>query len=346
MRVSLIAALAASLMVGASDAAWADPLRNQVKGLFEPVPSLPPALPGNPATPEKLALGKMLYFDPRLSESHNISCSTCHIIGMGGADGRSTSIGHNWQRGDRNAPTVLNAVFNTAQFWDGRAADLKEQAGGPIVNPVEMGITKQHAVEQLKGIPGYVEAFKKAFPGDRDPVKYDNIGKAIAVFEATLITPDAPFDRWLKGEDGALSEVQKQGLKIFIEKGCSACHNGVNIGGSSYAPFGVVQKPGWEFLPPDDRGRFAVTKTVSDDYVFKVPTLRNVELTAPYFHSGHAWDLKQAVAVMGESQLGQKLSDGEIDKVTEFLKSLTGQQPEVTFPILPPSVAATPRPQP
>lgn len=346
MRVSLIAALAASLMAEAADIAWADPLRDQVKGLFEPVPTSPPPLPGNPATPEKLALGKMLYFDPRLSESHNISCSTCHIIGMGGADGRSTSIGHNWQRGDRNAPTVLNAVFNTAQFWDGRAADLKEQAGGPIVNPVEMGITKQHAVEQLKGIPGYVEAFKKAFPGDPDPVKYDNIGKAIAVFEATLITPDAPFDRWLKGDDSALADVQKQGLKIFVEKGCSACHNGVNIGGGSYAPFGVVQKPGWEFLPPDDRGRFAVTKTVSDDYVFKVPTLRNVELTAPYFHSGHAWDLNQAVAVMGESQLGQKLSDAEIVKVTEFLKSLTGRQPEVTLPVLPPSVAATPRPQP
>ncbi|HET6378860.1 MAG TPA: cytochrome-c peroxidase [Methylocella sp.] len=346
MRASLIAALAAFLMAGAADAAWADPLRNQVKGLIDPVPTSPPALPGNPATPEKLALGKMLYFDPRLSESHNISCSTCHIIGMGGADGRSTSIGHNWQRGDRNAPTVLNAVFNTAQFWDGRAADLREQAGGPIVNPVEMGITKQHAVEQLKGIPGYVEAFKKAFPGDPDPVKYDNIGKAIAVFEATLITPDAPFDRWLKGDDKALTEDQKKGLKIFVEKGCSACHNGVNIGGGSYAPFGVVQKPGWEFLPPDDRGRFAVTKTVSDDYVFKVPTLRNVELTAPYFHSGHAWDLKQAVAVMGESQLGQKLSDDEIGKVTEFLKALTGRQPEVTLPVLPPSVAATPRPQP
>ena len=224
---------------------------------------------------------------------------------MGGADGRSSSIGHNWQLGGRKAPTVLNAVFNKAQFWDGRAADLKEQAGGPIVNPVEMGITKQHAVEQLQGIPGYVEAFKKAFPGEADPIVYDNIGKAIAVFEATLITPDAPFDRWLKGDDKALTEEQKQGLKIFVDKGCSTCHNGINIGGGMYARFGVVQKPGWEYLPPDDRGRFAVTKTVSDDYVFKVPTLRNVELTAPYFHSGHAWDLKQAVAVMGEFSLAR-----------------------------------------
>ena len=344
MRLPLIAPFLAFLMIGPPVAA--DPLRDQVKGLFDPIPQTPPALPGNPVTPEKLALGKMLYFDPRLSESHNISCSTCHIIGMGGADGRSTSIGHNWQRGGRNAPTVLNAVFNKAQFWDGRAADLKEQAGGPIVNPMEMGITKQHAVEQLKGIPGYVDAFKKAFPAEADPIIYDNIGKAIAVFEATLITPDAPFDRWLKGDDKALTEEQKEGLKIFVDKGCSTCHNGVNVGGGMYAPFGVIQRPGWEFLPPDDRGRFAVTKTVGDDYVFKVPTLRNIELTAPYFHSGHAWDLKQAVAVMGESQLGQNLNEAEIDKVTAFLKSLTGRQPEVVLPILPTSVAATPRPQP
>ncbi len=323
----------------------ADPLRDQAKALFHAIPETPPSLPSNPASPEKLALGKMLYFDPRLSESHNISCSTCHIIGMGGADGRSTSIGHNWQHGGRNAPTVLNAVFNTAQFWDGRAADLEKQAGGPIINPLEMGVTKQQAIDQLKGIPGYVDAFKKAFPGEKDPLVYDNIGKAIAVFEATLITPDAAFDRWLGGEDKAITADQKQGLKIFIEKGCSNCHNGINVGGGMYAQFGVARKPGWEFLPPDDRGRFEVTKTVSDDYVFKVPTLRNIELTAPYFHSGHAWDLKQAVAVMGESQLGQKLTDDEIEKVTEFLKSLTGRQPQVVFPILPTSVATTPRPQ-
>lgn len=334
------------LLLAVVPARAADPLRDQAKGLFEPIPQKPPSLPDDPATPEKVELGKSLYFDPRLSESHNISCATCHVIGMGGADGRSTSIGHNWQRGGRNAPTVLNAVFNKAQFWDGRASDLEEQAGGPIVNPIEMGITKQHAVDQLKGIPGYVDAFKKAFPTEAEPMTYDNIGKAIAVFEATLITPDAPFDRWLAGDDKALTNEQKAGLKIFVDKGCSSCHNGINVGGGMYAPFGVIQKPGWEFLPPDDRGRFAVTKTVSDDYVFKVPTLRNIELTAPYFHSGHAWDLEQAVAVMGESQLGAKMSQAEIEKVTQFLKSLTGRQPEVVFPILPKSVASTPRPQP
>jgi len=327
-------------------AAGPDPLREQAKGLFRPIPKAPPALPGNEATPAKLDLGRMLFFEPRLSEAHNISCNTCHVVGMGGADGRPTSIGHNWQRGGRNAPTVLDAVFNTAQFWDGRAADLAQQAGGPIANPIEMGITKQHAVEQLEGIPGYVDAFRAAFPGEADPVTYENIGKAIAVFEATLITPDAPFDRWLGGDDKALSDEQKAGLKVFVEKGCASCHDGINVGGGRYAPFGVAEKPGWEFLPPDDHGRFQVTKTVQDDYVFKVPTLRNIALTAPYFHSGHAWDLRQAVAVMGKSQLGQDLSEREIGEVTAFLASLTGTQPRVEFPILPPSVASTPRPQP
>lgn len=207
-------------------------------------------LAGNPLTPEKLALGASLYFDPRLSESHTISSNSCHLVNMGGVDGRSASIGHNWQRGGRNAPTVLNAVFNTAQFWDGRAADLQEQAGGPIVNPIEMGTTQEHAVEQLKGIPGHVDMFERAFPGEPDPIVYGNIEKAIAVFETTLITPNAPFDRWLEGDDTALDATQKAGLRLFMEKGCATRHNGINVGGGMYVPFGVVQKPGWEFLPP------------------------------------------------------------------------------------------------
>ena len=324
----------------------ADTLRDQANELFQAIPSEAPALPDNAATPAKVDLGRMLYFEPRLSQSHNISCNTCHLVGMGGVDGRPTSLGHNWQLGGRNAPTVLNAVFNTAQFWDGRAADLEHQAGGPIANPVEMGITKEHAVDQLNGIPGYVEAFKTAFPGEAEPITYTNIEAAIALFEATLITPASPFDRWLGGDDTALDAAQKQGLSIFIEKGCATCHNGINIGGGMYAPFGVVQKPGWEFLPPGDRGRYEVTKTVEDDYVFKVPSLRNIELTAPYFHTGNAWDLRQAVAVMGQSQLGEVLTEPEIDQVTAFLRALTGRQPRVEFPQLPPSVATTPRPEP
>jgi cytochrome c peroxidase len=360
LHLPMIATALAFLATGSVLAA--DPLRDQMKGLFEAIPEAPPVLPGEPPTPDKLALGKMLYFDPRISESHDISCSTCHNIGMGGVDGRMSSRGHNGRVGGRKVPTVLNAVFNKTQFWDGRASDLKEQVvssvmafpeallksrgGLTTINPEMTNITKQHAVEQLKGIPGYVDAFKKAFPSEADPIVYDNIGRAIAVFETTLITPDSPFDRWLNGDDKALSENQKQGLKIFVDKGCSSCHSGTNIGGGMYTRFGVVQNPGSTFLPPDDWGRFMVTKNISDKYVFKVPTLRNVELTAPYFHSGSTWDLKEAVAVMGEAQLGQKLTEGETDKIAEFLKSLTGRQPEVVLPILPPRVAATPRPEP
>ena len=343
----------------AATAAAADPLRDQANGLFEPIPEAAPALPGNPAIPEKIALGRMLYFDPRLSESRAMSCNTCHNISMGGVRASPAERG---PLGGRNVPTVLNAVFNNSQFWDGRAADLKEQAvtsvmanpkaliparGGAIIpSPAEMNIARQHAVEELKTIPGYVDAFKKAFPSEADPVSYDNVGRAIAVFEATLTTPGAPFDRWLKGDDNALSDTQKQGLKIFIDKGCSNCHNGINMGGGMFARFGVAKDPGPELLPPDDVGRFAITKEASGKYVFKVPSLRNVELTAPYFHSGHIFDLKQAIAVMGESQLGQKLDEGERDKIAAFLTSLTGRQPEITLPILPPRGAATPRPQP
>ena len=215
-----------------------------------------------------------------------------------------------------------------------------------MVNPVEMASPESHVAEQLKGIPGYADHFAAAFPGESDPITLANAQKAIAVFEATLITPNAPFDRFLKGDQSALSPTEKAGLAAFMDKGCSACHNGIGIGGGMYAPFGVVEKPGAEFLPPADKGRFMVTKTPSDEYVFKVPTLRNIALTAPYFHTGAAWDLRQAVAVMGDSQLGIQLTDDEVDKVTAFLDSLTGEQPQVTYPILPPSVATTPQPQP
>ena len=313
---------------------------------FQPIPVAPPKLPGNPATSDKVLLGKMLYFDPRLSASHVISCNSCHNLGLGGADAEPTSIGHRWQHGGRNAPTVLNAVFNKAQFWDGRAKDLEQQAGGPIVNPVEMGSPEPHVAEQLKGIPGYRGYFAKAFPGDADPITLANVEKAIAAFEATLITPNAPFDRFLEGQADALSPEQQAGLALFMDKGCASCHNGINLGGSKYAPFGVVEKPGAELLPPNDKGRFMVTKTPSDEYVFKVPTLRNIALTAPYFHTGQVWDLRQAVAVMGTSQLGARLTDDEVGKIAAFLDSLTGEQPKVTYPILPPSGAATPRPQP
>jgi cytochrome c peroxidase len=344
---TLSAALAiASVAIGCT-AAWGaeDPLMKEAQGLFQPIPEKPPAVKDVVATPAMVELGKALYFDPRLSESHNISCNTCHQIGLGGVDMLPVSIGHKSQEGTRNAPTVLNSVFNTAQFWDGRAADLKEQAGGPIQNPIEMAITHQHAIEMLKGIPGYKPMFDAAFPGDKDPITIKNVENAIASFEATLITPNAPFDKYLRGDANALTAEQKAGLKLFVEKGCASCHNGINVGGGMYAPFGVVEKPGADILPPTDKGRFEVTKTASDEYVFKVPTLRNIELTPPYFHSGKSWDLKQAVGVMATSQLGEHLTDDQITQITAFLKSLTGEQPKVTYPILPPSTASTPRPQ-
>jgi cytochrome c peroxidase len=344
-RLQLVATLSlAGLLAGP---AWAQSgLQKQAQQLFRPIPTAPPELPGNPASPERVALGKMLYFDPRLSESHAISCNSCHLIGLGGVDLQETSLGHRWQRGGRNAPTVYNAVFDVAQFWDGRAKDLEQQAGGPLVNPVEMDTTEAHAVEQLRAIPGYVSAFAKAFPGSGDAITFDNIRRSIALFEATLITPNAPFDRYLKGDASALDAAQTEGLALFVSKGCAACHSGINVGGAMYAPFGVVERPGAEILPPGDRGRFAVTKTVSDAYVFRVPSLRNVALTPPYFHSGKVWDLRQAVAVMGSSQLGAQLTDAEIDRITAFLGSLTGDQPQVMLPVLPPSVTATPRPKP
>ena len=330
----------------ASPALAQDDLLTRARQQFQPIPTTPPELPGNATSPAKVELGKMLCFDPRLSASHTISCNSCHNLGLGGADAEPTSIGHRWQHGGRNAPTVLNAVFNHAQFWDGRAKDLEQQAGGPIVNPVEMASPELHVAEQLRGIPGYGDAFAKAFPGEPDSITLGNVQKAIALFEATLITPGAPFDRFLKGDANALLPAQKEGLTLFIDRGCASCHNGINVGGGIYAPFGVVEKPGANILPPADKGRLMVTKTASDEYVFKVPTLRNIVLTAPYFHSGQAWDLRQAVAVMGASQLGIQLSTDDVDKITAFLDSLTGEQPKVTYPVLPPSVGATPRPQP
>ncbi len=345
MRPLSILALLGTLLA-ASPATAADELRKQAQNLFQPIPDQPPVLEGNQATTAKIELGAALYFDPRLSESHTISCNSCHMIGLGGVDMQPTSLGHRWQKGGRNAPTVLNSVFNTAQFWDGRAEDLEAQAGGPMINPVEMASSHAHVEEMLKKIPGYKPKFEGAFPEETNPISIANVTKAIAVFEATLITPHAPFDKFFNGNDTALNATQKEGLRLFIDKGCASCHNGINVGGGKYAPFGVVEKPGADLLPPQDKGRFEVTKSKDDEYVYKVPTLRNIELTPPYFHTGKVWDLKQAVAIMGSTQLGAKLTDEELTKIVAFLGSLTGEQPKVVYPILPPSTWATPTPQP
>ena len=319
-------------------------LLKRARGMFKPIPAQPPELKANIASADKVELGKLLFFDPRLSSSWLISCNTCHNLSLGGVDLLETSVGHGWQKGPRNSPTVLNAVLNIAQFWDGRARDLKEQAMGPVQAAVEMNSTPDRTVRTLKSIPEYVDRFRKAFPGEADPVTFENMARAIEVFEATLLTPESRFDHFLAGKTEALNAQEKRGLDVFMSKGCAPCHSGVNFGGQGYFPFGVVEKPGSEILPQNDRGRFAVTRTASDDYVFKSPSLRNITLTAPYFHSGKVWDLRQAVAVMGTAQLGAKLTEAEVDSIVAFLGTLTGRQPQVQVPILPPHTASTPLP--
>jgi cytochrome c peroxidase len=263
---------------------------------------------------------------------------------MGGVDLMETSIGHGWQKGPRNAPTVLNAVFNIAQFWDGRAEDLAAQAQGPVQAGVEMNNTPDRAVATLKSMTEYVDRFGRAFPDDPDPVTFDNMALAIEVFEATLLTPNSPLDQMLLGDAEALSEPEKEGLGLFMGKGCTSCHNGVNVGGAGYFPFGLVAAPDADIRPVEDRGRFAVTQTAQDDYVFKSPSLRNITLTPPYFHSGKVWDLTRAVRVMGTAQLGAELTDEEATAIVAFLHTLTGDQPQVEYPVLPPFSTDTPPP--
>ncbi len=334
----------AIVMLTATGALAADKLLDQARQNFKPIPEQPPKLAANPATPAKVELGKMLYFDPRLSSSALISCNTCHNIGLGGADFQQTSTGHGWRQGPRNAPTVYNSVYNVAQFWDGRAKDLAEQAKGPVQASVEMNNTPAQVIKVLKSMPEYVALFAKAFPGQNDAVTFDNMARAIEVFEATLITPDSPFDRFLKGDVRALNQVQRQGLAVFMNKGCSDCHGGVNMGGDDYYSFGVAKKPTAAILA-GDQGRYQVTKLEDDKQVFKSPSLRNIELTAPYFHSGVVWSLREAVAVMSTAQLDTELTAAEIDQVTAFLKTTTGRQPKIVYPILPRPTDKTPRPR-
>lgn len=343
MRSSLLL-LVGGLLLNVNQAS-ADDLRDRANALFKPVPEKVTEVRGKSVNPDQAMLGHKLWFDPRLSRSHVISCNTCHNLSLGGGDNVTTSIGHGWQKGPRNSPTVLNAVFNAAQFWDGRAEDLQAQAKGPVQAGVEMNNTPSRVEATLNSIPQYVEEFRKAFPNDKNPVTFDNMAYALEAFEVSLTTPNSPFDRFLGGDDKALDDKQKQGLALFMDAGCSSCHNGVNLGGQGYFPFGVTKKPGAEILPAGDKGRFAVTNTASDEYVFRAAPLRNVGLTAPYFHSGEVWDLEQAVAIMGDSQLGRQLKADEVAAITAFLHSLTGDQPNVAYPVLPPSSKSTPKPE-
>lgn len=343
MRRSIMFSSALIALVGAPALAEDDELRSYAADMFKPVPATIPALNDNEVTPEKIDLGKALFFDPRMSASGVFSCNSCHNLATGGDDNMPTSIGHGWQQGPRNSPTVLNSVFNEAQFWDGRAADLAEQAKGPVQAGVEMANTPDNLLATLNSMPQYVEWFNEAFPDTDDPVTFDNFAKAIEAYEATLITP-APFDAWLNGDDSALTDEEKRGLEVFMEAGCASCHGGVNLGGNGYYPFGLVERPGADILPENDKGRYQVTATASDQYVFRAAPLRNIALTAPYFHSGVVWDLETAVEIMATSQLGTELAAQETKSIVAFLNALTGEIPEVVYPVLPPETADTPRP--
>lgn len=280
----------------------------------------------NPITEPKVKLGRMLYYDTRLSEGKQISCNTCHDLGKYGVDPRpgATSEGHNGQRGGRNAPTVYNAANQIAQFWDGRADSVEDQATGPMLNPVEMAMPSgDELVKRLKAVPAYVEMFKAAYPEEKDPVTIDNAGKAIGAFERGLVTV-SPFDRYLEGDKTALTDTQKKGLKKFVSLGCTTCHNQMHIGGNSFQKAGLV-------IPwpnQKDQGRYEVTKKEADKMMFKVPVLWNITETAPYFHDGSVNDLGEAVRMMAKHQLGkQDLSDEDVQLVIAFLGSLKGELP-------------------
>lgn len=324
----------------------ADSLLVTARALFDVIPTEPPPIEGNEYSDEKELLGRTLWFDTRLSSSWFISCNSCHNVGTAGVDLQPRSIGHAWQRGGRNSPTVFNAVFNIAQFWDGRAEDLADQAMGPIQDALEMNNTPERVIATVESMPDYVSLFEAAFPEDDDPVTFLNIARAIETFESTLLTPDSRFDQFLEGDTSVFNEQERAGLETFIRRGCVACHQGVNLGGHGYFPFGVVEQPDALLLPVGDVGRFAVTNVESDRFAFKSPTLRNIALTPPYFHSGVVWDLEDAVTIMGSAQLGAELNEEEVSNIVAFLHTLTGEQPEVTVPVLPATTPLTPRPDP
>ncbi|HPE59253.1 MAG TPA: cytochrome-c peroxidase [Thiolinea sp.] len=307
----------------------------------EPIQPIPPYVPTDAVETAKAALGEKLYFDPRLSKSGAISCNTCHNLSMGGTDNLTSSIGDHWQQGPINAPTVLNSGMNLAQFWDGRAKDLQEQAGGPIANPKEMAFTHELAVKMLDSIPQYRDEFKRVY--SKDSIDIQMVTDAIAAFEKTLVTPDSRFDLWLRGDDTALNDQELKGYQLFKGSGCIACHNGVAVGGNSFQKMGVVAA----YLTDNPAlGLEGVTKNEADRFKFKVPTLRNVELTYPYFHDGAAKTLEDAVSIMGKLQLGRQFTPEETADIVAFLKTLTGKQPELKLPTLPPSNNETPRPEP
>lgn len=350
-----VLALMILLAIGAAaQGGAAETLQASAQAMFAPLPDVVDN-PDNPVTDAKVELGKMLFYDPRLSLSGFISCNSCHNLATYGVDNLPTSLGHRWAVGPRNSPTVLNAALHRTQFWDGRAADVEEQAQGPILNPIEMAIPGEgFAVERIASMPGYVTAFAEAYPESDGEITYVAIANAIAAFERTLTTPDR-FDEFLRGDLEALDELELRGLQVFMEYGCVGCHGGAALGGDVLARFGMVEAY-WEatreFVTidsptmPMDVGRFAVTQQPSDLYVFKSPSLRNITRTYPYFHDGSVWSLEDATQIMARVQLGREIPADDMTALMAFYGTLEGEIPAfaLQLPVLPASGPETPRP--
>lgn len=322
-------------------------LLERAQAAFKPLPDAAEMQKVRPFTEEQVKLGQQLWYENRLSKGNTVSCNSCHNLATAGVDNMPTSAGHKSQFGARNSPTALNAALLGSQFWDGRAADVEEQAGGPLLNPVEMAnATEADAAAKIAGIPEYQEKFKAAFPED-GAVSFKNITTALGAFERTLLTPTR-WDDYLKGNVSALSEQERKGVRAFMDNGCIACHSGVNLGGTMFQKFGLVDGPYWKHIddPKHDKGRADVTKKAEDEFFFRVPGLRNVERTYPYFHNGSVWELDKAVNIMAKAQLGKTLAPEETENIVAFLKALSGNVPESarTMPELPVSTDVKSRP--
>jgi cytochrome c peroxidase len=297
-------------------------LLSRAQGVFRSLPEAPSL------NSPKAQLGKKLYFETALSANNEMSCNSCHLLDNFGVDNEPTSPGHEGKRGDRNSPSVYNASLHVAQFWDGRAADLVEQAKGPILNPIEMGIPDEATAElKIAKNSEYQALFAEAFP-ENPSISYQNIAEAIGAFEECLLTP-SPFDEYLEGNVEALSEKQKEGLKTFIDAGCITCHMGSTLGGNMYQKFGLLNGPYWEYTSSvkQDRGRAEVTGNDAEEFMFKVPSLRNVEKTHPYFHDGSVKELDEAIRIMAKTQLNKDITEQEVESIVAFLQSLTGEIP-------------------
>jgi len=321
-----LAVSAAALMLALSAPVAAQDMADYIE-MFAPLPAIPPIPAGSAMTSERIDLGRMLFFEPRISASGVISCATCHNPALGWTDRIPRATGHDGQVGDRNTPTVLNSGFLRAQFWDGRVPDLEGQALGPIEAGIEMNMSLDDAIARLNEFQVYRDAFAEAFPGEDDPVTPRNVALAIAAFERTLNTPNSPFDRFLMGDTDALSEQQQDGMRLFVDNGCIACHNGPNLSDSNFHRF---ELPGSR-----DEGRFLVTGNEADRFAFRTPTLRNVAVTYPYFNNGSVDNLRDAVNLMAQQMLGHDFEEDELHAIVAFLESMTGEMPRVEIPALP-----------